>query len=1165
MSVAAGTVPAPFKGLAAFQDTELDALLFCGRERERDVVVANLMASRLTVLYGPSGVGKTSLLRAAVAHSLRAVHDAAVVVFSSWAGDPKRGLHAAIEDAVGFEGGGTLTETLAAAAGIVGGDVYVILDQFEELFLYHESEGAQGGFAGELATAIREPGLRANFLLGLREDTLAKLDAFKGRIPNLFANYLRLDHLDRRGGRAAILGPVERYNELTGQSVRVEPKLVEAVLDQVAAGKVDVGQAGRGGVQADEQRVEAPYLQLVMERLWEAEREAGSTVLRLATLLELGGAEAIVRAHLEQALGRLGPEEQDVAATMFDHLVTPSGSKIAHRPQDLAQYASVPEDEVVPVLSALGRERIVRAVDGSGAGERYEIFHDVLADAVLAWRARRQLERERQRARRRQRSLLLVTGATLLALAAMTAVAVYALTQRSHARSEAHQARARALEATAFAELSRDPQRALADAVDAARADPSLRAEGVLRRALIESRLRRVLPALGPISLVSYTTHGPRRMLTAGADGRVRIYLTRDGRLVRTLRQGGPVKAASFSPDGKLVLTAGGRAAIVWDAASGRRLRTLPQRGSATSATFSPGGRLVLTTSTGRTADVWRTSTGRLLRRLRHPGAVFGGAFSPDGRLVATVGADRSGHRARVFDARSGRLLHVLPRIGVTGATFSPDGRLLAETTYAGTFLWRPREGRLVRVLDDGGGKVDAAAFSPDGTLLATAGEDGAVRVWTVDDGDRLYYFSGHTNPVVAVAWSPDGRFLADASLDRTAHVSEVKGVEVGERVANLVGHRAGVTSIAYSRDGASLVTGSADGSARVWDARVEQELRPLGSHHGGAVTASFGAGGGLVVSAGRDGTARIWDVRGRRLLHTLRHRGPVNDARFSPDGRLVVTAGADGRARIWSTASGALQRALGGGGPVLVARFSPDGTLVVTGRADGEVQLWSAGAGRLVATVKAPGRVTDAAFAPDGKSVVTASARGSFVWSVPSGRRLHALAGASRVAFSPDGKLVATAGGDGAARIWDAATGKLRHVLPASGRGLTDVVFSPDGRTLLTTSLERDVMTWDTRTGKRLHVLVGHFGTVSGGAFSPDGRWIVTAGPISAILWRTGAERPFFYLRGDTKLLTAVSFSPDGRLVLSSSDDGSVRLYTCEVCGGLQDLLRLAEQRLRR
>src|SRR5438445_13141701 len=116
MSVSAESPPTPFKGLAAFQDTELDALLFYGREREREVVVANLLASRLTVLYGASGVGKTSLLRAAVAHSLRRLHDAAVVVFSSWAGEPGRGLNEAIEEAVGFEGGGTLTDTLRAAA-----------------------------------------------------------------------------------------------------------------------------------------------------------------------------------------------------------------------------------------------------------------------------------------------------------------------------------------------------------------------------------------------------------------------------------------------------------------------------------------------------------------------------------------------------------------------------------------------------------------------------------------------------------------------------------------------------------------------------------------------------------------------------------------------------------------------------------------------------------------------------------------------------------------------------------------------------------------------------------------------------------------------------------------------------------------------------------------
>src|SRR5437764_2070374 len=121
MSVAVSALQSPYKGLAAFDDSDLDALLFFGRERERDVIAANLMAARLTVLYGESGVGKSSVLRAGVVHQLRNLPEPhGVVLFDSWRDDPLGLLRNAVGDACGVDPVGSLADTLALAAAPVG-------------------------------------------------------------------------------------------------------------------------------------------------------------------------------------------------------------------------------------------------------------------------------------------------------------------------------------------------------------------------------------------------------------------------------------------------------------------------------------------------------------------------------------------------------------------------------------------------------------------------------------------------------------------------------------------------------------------------------------------------------------------------------------------------------------------------------------------------------------------------------------------------------------------------------------------------------------------------------------------------------------------------------------------------------------------------------------
>jgi hypothetical protein len=192
------------------------------------MVASNLIGSRLTLLYGPSGVGKSSLLRAGVTYHLRqrAAADAengrpdfVVVVFGSWAGDPvlrlAEAVGAAVEEALGRTWdepppAGSLADVLDAWSNRLGGDLLVILDQFEEYFLYDRT--GTGAFAREFPEAVNRSGLAANFLVSIREDALARLDRFKDRIPELFENYLRWTGLTE-SAKLPIEKPLERYRD----------------------------------------------------------------------------------------------------------------------------------------------------------------------------------------------------------------------------------------------------------------------------------------------------------------------------------------------------------------------------------------------------------------------------------------------------------------------------------------------------------------------------------------------------------------------------------------------------------------------------------------------------------------------------------------------------------------------------------------------------------------------------------------------------------------------------------------------------------------------------------------------------------------------------------------------------------------------------------------
>ena len=983
---------APYRGLSSYGESDLDALLFFGRARDAEIVVANLVASRLTVLYGPSGVGKSSLLRAGVARTLRELPEQPlVVVFARWGDDPSR----ALADDVSAAAGLACEEGLVAAVrrAAAGRDVYLILDQAEEYFLYHPQTGA---FEQELAELVAAP-LRVDVLLSVREDALAKLDRFKALIPNILGNYLRLDRLDRRAGERAILGPLERLPSLGGRHVTIEPSLVERVLDEVAVGRITAGgaeperPAGNGSA-----RIEAPFLQLVMQRLWEIELDAGEDELRVATLDRLGGSSRIVADHLERALAALQPAQRDIASRLFNHLVTPSGAKIAQQSADLAEYAGVPEADVAPVLGSLSDHRIVRRDDGG----RFEIFHDVLAGAVLAWRVRhereRAVERAREDARRRHRRRGLLAFGALFACVLVGAAAVWAGIERGTARAEARRATARALEAHAATTLADDPELSLLLAAEAGRLVPSTAAEAALRRALLASRLRAVVRSSGPL-VAAEPVAGRGVLVTGGETGRAIVARMRDGTVVGSFDQQAPITALAASPTGDVALT-GGRdgSAVLWAVPDGRPVHELVgARKAITKVAFAPRGGLVLVASADGAVRTYDSASGELVATLSHARRVRDAAFSADGRLIATT----------VGDAR--------------------------------IRIWNARTAERVETLDQGGFAL-SVAFDRTGAFLASTGANRTLRVWNARTWDRVFEAVGSSGRVVPVAFGPGGRLVASGRTD-------------------------GVGTIRDARDG-SLV-----GGIKHDNAITDVEFDPTGVR---------------IATASTDRTARVWAAKDGTLLGLLQgHDDTVATVRFSGDGRSLVTASADGTARVWDV--------------------------------DIRPQL-------RVAASDGPAPPTLVATSPDGRTTARAAGR-TIVLTGPSGR----------------------------------------HVLRQHHDDVDSIAFSADGTRLVTGSRDHDSIVFDAATGAFLYLLRIHGGTVTDAQFSPDSRWIVTAGPRTVGLWSAATGRLVELLKGPESTLTAAAFTPDSRGIVTREKNGDVRQADCSICGGVDELLPLARERL--
>ncbi len=1119
-----------------------------GRQQDINRLIERITRAdcKLTVIHGPSGVGKSSILKAGLVPALKQTiigerHPLQIVlsVYTDW----QTSLGHSLNQAIAQTGITTRREfshnliieqlkTLTAR----NYTIILIFDQFEEFFFVNKSVLARTEFYQFFSECLNIAFVK--IILTLREDCLHYLLDLERFCNQNNARGADLDVINRNIldkdiryylGKFSTQDAIAVIHSLNQRSYYgLSHELINQIVNDLAG---------------DIEEVNPIELQIVCAQL------QAENITTIEEYKRCGGSKKLVHRWLEEVIKDCGQENEQLSWKLLLELTDEKGTRpiktkaelvaalIKERDGEIGKYADKKGVSKTIISSRnlhhsiSNIEMILDILVGSGlvlrsreeSGDRYQLVHDYLVEpirqknnyGIVAELAQVRFEKTKAEVAQKlsQEKLNLVLQRRLREARIAGVVLAIMSTTIAGLWWQADLQKKAAIRETIRAERSETNLKISAITASS----EALFASNKEFDALLESL--RAWQKLKQANKVQSDTR--MRVVTALQQA---VYgVTEVNRLEG---HNDIVWSIAFSPDGKLLASGSRDRTIKLWHPNGALIQTLEDHSDAiTGLSFNPDGQTLASASRDKTVKLWRRHpiTGKFFPKPEktlqgHTDWVFSVNFSPDGKLLATGSKDKNIKLWR----RDGKFIKTLRghQGWVNWVSFSPDGQFLASASDDKTVkIWR-RDGKLLKTLLAHQEGVTTLAFSPNGQILATSGRDKTVKLWrrSLKSGKDSYDFhlyktlQQHNTTVWNLNFSSDGQQLACAGDDNTVYLWKIneKGEFENQPDKTFKGHSDGVVSVAFNPDHRLLASASYDKTVRLWSLNAFR-LPVLQGHTDRVLSVTWSRDGKLLASGSKDHTVKLWQREPKtgktRLYKTLiAHTDRVPSVSFDPQGQMLASGSYDRTVKLWGLDGHLIKTLQGHSDSVMSVSFSPDGELLASASKDRSVKLWNR-KGQLVKTLLGhQGWVNSVSFSPNGQILASASDDQTVKLWRRNGSLLKTFSPHDSwvlgVSFSPTDHLLASASWDNTVRLWRSDGTLLKTLLKGYSDSVNSVTFSPNGEILAAAGWDSTVKIWS-HDGKLIKTLNGHHAPVLSVSFSPDSQTLASAGDDNTIiLW---------------------------------------------------------------